>query len=666
MNTSETPRDIATSAQPALLLNAFMDYVSTFFHEPRYGPNATAVLSIVKGQEESGSNMRLLSRARPGRPSVPGLRRHRAACRHERQFHNYFVTHLPSSSLHPDSRSSSGPHHKLPRSASTPHKQGPGSSPAVAPPNMPSRDLTVVRIPLRSAKHHFGVYNSRGTRVYNEDTNQAGTINMPAFAKRAPISLVRNQATRTDGEGTSADSSFGDPQIFYFGVFDGHGGSECSEFLRDELHGYIEAAASKFGLRSSLKRGENKGRDQDQQPVEILAADGSEHPSRAQGIRALDKVEMKSGEEVKEDRLGVPENDADHGTDEHSRTERLKGEDPVPADADVCRALQLEQELVDEYKNTIGGYFRRFKPSHFGILDPKARASYDPDATEPGPEPEPLDEVVSLESVLTYAFLRADLDFVTAQARKPDSDDPYVSDFPLNRDEVLGRPHLPPSGHGIGGPARFKGGSTASIVLISTPTPAPFWHPAARSTLAVAHVGDTRVLLCETATGLARPLTSDHHPSSPTESRRLRRFAESLVTDSFGEERISGLANSRAFGDMQSKRVGVSAEPEVVRADVGPAEYSFLVLVSDGVSGTLSDQEIVDVVKEARTPEQGSKAVVDYATEVSSNGDNATCLVVRLGGWERRSEGGLGSLGTKEIRDARRAEALDPRRRGGR
>ncbi len=132
--------------------------------------------------------------------------------------------------------------------------------------------------------------------------------------------------------------------------------------------------------------------------------------------------------------------------------------------------------------------------------------------------------------------------------------------------------------------------------------------------------------------------------------------------DSFGEQRIAGLANSRAFGDMRSKRIGVSAEPEVTRVEMAPAQYSFIALVSDGVSGTLSDQEIVDVVKEARTPEEGAQHVVNYATEVSSNGDNATCLVVRLGGWERRSEGGVGSLGTKEIRDVRRAEALDPRR----
>jgi protein phosphatase PTC6 len=114
---------------------------------------------------------------------------------------------------------------------------------------------------------------------------------------------------------------------------------------------------------------------------------------------------------------------------------------------------------------------------------------------------------------------------------------------------------------------------------------------------------------------------------------------------------------------MASKRIGVSAEPEICRFELEPAEYAFLVLVSDGISGTLSDQEIVDIVKEARTPEQGAKDVVNFATEVTTEGDNAIALVLRLGGWERRSEGVHGSLRTKEMRDWRRREALDPRSR---
>ncbi|KAG5961857.1 hypothetical protein E4U58_004090 [Claviceps cyperi] len=558
-------------------------------------------------------------------------------------FHTYFVTHLPSSSLHPESRSI-GPGHKLPRDASMPHTPSPGPSPAaISIPNMSSRDLTVVRIPLRRAKHHFGAATARGSRPYNEDADQAGTVNIPAFAKRRPMSVRQKP-----GEATSADSVLGDPQIFYFGVFDGHGGSQCSHFLRDELHGYVEEAARDFGLQSSLcrKTPGRKGQGNTEAQQVASTATTNTHPlTPATKDEALGSIRIKSAQEVEQD-TKLPSSNSTTSKPDHSS--------PLPSaeslevqSQDITKAIELERHLLQSYGSTIGGYFRRFSPEHFELF--RSEESDKPTS-------------VSVESSLAYAFLRADLDFVSAQARKADPDH---SDLPLNDDEILGMPHATPSGHGIGGPTRFKGGSTASIALISTPTPAPFWHPAAHSTLVAAHVGDSRILLCETATGLPHPLTSDHHPTSPTESRRLRRYAPagSMVSgDSFGEERIAGLANSRAFGDINSKRIGVSAEPEITRVELGPAQYSFLVLMSDGVSGTLSDQEIVDLVKEAHTPEEGARKVVDFATEVSRDGDNATCQVIRLGGWERRSEGGLGSLGTKEIRDIRTAEAQDPRR----
>ncbi|CAK7265608.1 Protein phosphatase 2C 6 [Sporothrix epigloea] len=635
------PTSRATSASPRTqrlaLLDAFMGFISVFFAHGRPLRAVAAHSTLPANYQHLRQRLRrpgiatspskklsfaiTTSRLPTAQPSVLTLTSYR-------HFHNYFVTHLPSSSLHPDSRGIAS--HKLPRAASVPHTPGPPGTSITLPVAVPSnsagsnyglgRDLTVVRIPLRSAKHHFGASNARGSRPYNEDTTQAGTIDMPAFSKRAPISLVRSAISnsRSTGEGITADGAGGDPQIFYFAVFDGHGGTECADFLRDELHGYIEEAAAEFGLTSSLR----------QRPIKVAT------------------VGKVSGDAAAEQ-----ERNSDDTDSEASR--RVAGDGEQQQDYHLDNAIRLQRELLQEYRSTVGGYFRRFKPACFvdNVAPPSSQRA------TPAPPP------VTIDSVLTYAFLRADLDFVSAQARKPDPDDPYVSDFPLNHDEVLGAPHhQPPSGHAIGGRLRFKGGSTASVALISTPTPAPFWHPAAQSSLLVAHVGDTRVLLCETATGKARPLTRDHHPSSPVEARRLTRFAESLVTDSFGEERISGLANSRAFGDMQSKRIGVSAEPELERVELGPAQFSFLVLVSDGVSGTLSDQEIVDVVKEARTPEQGSRDVVNYATEVSRDGDNATCLVVRLGGWERRSEGGVGFMGTKELRDARRAEANDPRR----
>lgn len=100
----------------------------------------------------------------------------------------------------------------------------------------------------------------------------------------------------------------------------------------------------------------------------------------------------------------------------------------------------------------------------------------------------------------------------------------------------------------------------------------------------------------------------------------------------------------------------------MVRVDIKPAEYAFMVIVSDGVTASLNDQEIVDIVKEAKTPDAASLKLVQFAVEVGgSEADNATAQVVRLGGWERRQEGGEGSLGTQEERRYKAEQAADPR-----
>lgn len=527
-----------------------------------------------------------------------------------------------------------------------------------------SREMTVVRIPLKSAKHHFGVSLSRGVRPYNEDAFQAGTIDIPAFAKRRPVSLTRNPGGGVKSEVTPADSASGDPQVFYFGVFDGHGGSECSGFLREQLHTYLEGATRLFELESSLNM---KGRAVGWPSSLDERGDRSDRSeAKVTGKESLDAIETHTPAGVKPLKPPIPgTSDKPPPAGKDHKAELVDSAPPVKQSDSIRRAEELERCLVREWKELVGGYFRRFKPEYFSMSAGGRGhpAEKDVVAKRTSPKssiPDDVSEGIGIETVLEYAFLKADYDFVSAQVGKQD-EDPVAADRAINDDDILGHPSR--AGKHIGGKNRFKGGSTCSIALISTPTPSPFWHPASPSTLIVAHVGDTRILLCKTATGLAVPLTSNHHPSLPEEATRLRRYAATFVTDSFGEERVSGLANTRAFGDMASKRIGVSAEPEIRRVELLPAEYSFLVLISDGVSGHLTDQEIVDIVKEARTPEQAAREVTSFATEVSADADNATTLVVRLGGWERRSEGGLGSLGTKEMRDWRKDEANNPRGR---
>ena len=518
----------------------------------------------------------------------------------------------------------SGPHHKLPRSASEPHTSGFTGPPATFLHTVGfSRESTVVRIPLQSAKFHFGTSTARGTRPYNEDTYQAGVIEVPAFAKRFPISFTRNVGNSSRGESTSAENPNGDPQCFYFGIFDGHGGSECSRFLRDQLHTYIEDASQQLGLRSSLQ---------------------NKHLVDPGYAGATTSADDRGGQDPSSPPITEESINGSRSSQSQSRH--------------LLNAIELQRTLFTSWAQMVGGYFKRFRPQHLQV-DSNAQsgtlAQTESRLFQPATEDLDCDDT-SLETVLTYAFLKADLDFIAAQVKRAD-EDPVRSDRALNEDEIFGearRQATRASGR------EFLGGSTCSVAMISTPTPTPFWNPTSSSTIVTSHVGDTRILMCRTADGRAIPMTTNHHPSSAGEGNRLRRFAASFVTDSFGEERMGGLANTRAFGDIHSKRLGVSAEPEIRRMELQPAEYSFLALVSDGISGLLTDQEIVDIVKESKTPEQGAKDLVAYATEVNQEGDNATCMVIRLGGWERRIEGGLGAMGTKEIREWRRQEATEP------
>jgi len=594
-------------------------------------------------------------------PSWIGVR-----CGQRRCFHEYFITHIPSSSLHPDSRSQPALDHRLPRDKSVPYDaEKSNRSPAAVVGS--SREMTVVRIPLKSAKHHFGVSLSRGTRPYNEDAFQAGTIDLPAFAKRRPTSLSGGGRSEENSEVTPEVGATGDPQVFYFGVFDGHGGSECSGFLREQLHDYLEKATEQFELKSSLLQEKNAT----QAGSPKAKGEASSGEQRKRDKESLDAIETHTPpgiQAMKPPQAGGRDQLPTAGS--KSMEEPIDGAPSVKQSESVRKAEELEQQLVKQWKELVGGYFRRFKPEYFSLSAGGRGHAAEKDVvgkrqTSTSAIQDDVKRGIGIETVLEYAFLKADYDFVAAQVGKRE-EDPVRADKALNDDDILGQPSRTTTKQ-IGGTKRFKGGSTCSVALISTPTPSPFWHPSSPSSLITAHVGDTRILLCNTATGVAVPLTSNHHPSLPEEATRLRRFAASFVTDSFGEERMSGLANTRAFGDMAHKRVGVSAEPEIRRIELSPAEYSFLVLCSDGVSGHLSDQEIVDIVKEAKTPEQAARDIVSFAVETSTGSegaDNATGLVVRLGGWERRGEGGLGSLGTKEMRDWRKQEAENPRASG--
>ncbi|KAG0687119.1 hypothetical protein C6P40_002853 [Pichia californica] len=193
-----------------------------------------------------------------------------------------------------------------------------------------------------------------------------------------------------------------------------------------------------------------------------------------------------------------------------------------------------------------------------------------------------------------------------------------------------------------------------------------FYQDNVVSRLLIGHIGDTRLIICDKF-GIGHSLTKDHHPSNPIEAKRLRKFSSGLImTDSFGEERFLNFANTRSFGDLSAKDLGISSEPEISDYLIGNSnmiknfknnlnnkeilkdnkildfggDESFIVLISDGVTNNLSDQEIVDIIKtnynnkgiDKGNPSKCAEEVIEFV-ECIGGDDNATCLVIRLGGW---------------------------------
>lgn len=201
-------------------------------------------------------------------------------------------------------------------------------------------------------------------------------------------------------------------------------------------------------------------------------------------------------------------------------------------------------------------------------------------------------------------------------------------------------------------------GATASVAILHSLDTRPFFS-STKLVLTVAHAGDARVLLCTTNDCLVCPMTENHHPDTLIEATRLRRMmGSSLITDSFGESRWMGaLANTRALGDLKWKPYGVTPEPDVRTMLLEGTKWAYMIIVSDGVSSILSDQEIVDVARGAPSPKKAAEQILSYSEELGGE-DNATVVVVPLSGWREIQ----GPDRTRALREYRSQQAVGSER----
>ena len=84
------------------------------------------------------------------------------------------------------------------------------------------------------------------------------------------------------------------------------------------------------------------------------------------------------------------------------------------------------------------------------------------------------------------------------------------------------------------------------------------------------------------------------------------------------------------------------------------SDWAFLVLVSDGISSMLSDDEVVDLTRGTMDPKVAAERIISFSQDLGGD-DNATAIVVPLAGWGKVT----GPDKSKDLREYRWRQASE-------
>uniref|UniRef100_A0A7N6BHW4 Protein phosphatase 1L n=1 Tax=Anabas testudineus TaxID=64144 RepID=A0A7N6BHW4_ANATE len=149
--------------------------------------------------------------------------------------------------------------------------------------------------------------------------------------------------------------------------------------------------------------------------------------------------------------------------------------------------------------------------------------------------------------------------------------------------------------------------------------------------LTVANVGDSRGVLCD-KDGNAIPLSHDHKPYQLKERKRIKKAGGFISFN--GSWRVQGiLAMSRSLGDYPLKNLNVVIpDPDIMSFDLNKLQPEFMILASDGLWDTFSNEEAVRFIRERLDePHFGAKSIV-LQSFYRGCPDNITVMVVKFKG----------------------------------
>lgn len=150
-------------------------------------------------------------------------------------------------------------------------------------------------------------------------------------------------------------------------------------------------------------------------------------------------------------------------------------------------------------------------------------------------------------------------------------------------------------------------------------------------TLYVANAGDCRAIV--DFEGSVRQITQDHKPDTDTEKARIAKYG-GFVSPASSEDvpRVNGqLAVSRSIGDI-ALYPHVTWVPDVYIVKLQPKKNTVLVLASDGIWDTMSNEDVMELFKNANDASTMKFAAQRCMNEAQRRGsrDNMTVLAVKL------------------------------------
>ena len=122
-------------------------------------------------------------------------------------------------------------------------------------------------------------------------------------------------------------------------------------------------------------------------------------------------------------------------------------------------------------------------------------------------------------------------------------------------------------------------------------------------------------------------ITEDHNCKNEKEKEELKKKGVIIF-----QNRIFGsLSLTRAFGDFEFKKEGITANPYIKKIFLDKSDIKYIVIASDGIWDVVDEEKLFEMYKELEkgTSEEFCNKLVDFAIS-NGSADNISCIVLRF------------------------------------